>query len=94
MGSDSLIELVSITDFTLAISTLIEESPDEKQIEIGFVHSKKLMLLIWNLFGQVILMAYKSVLLGSLIAITYEKPLHTIEEVAESGLPVLLPVAW
>ena len=82
------------TDFVLAVSTLIEEPADENRLQSGFVHSKKLMLLIWNLFGQVILMAYKSILLGSLIAITYEKPLHTIREVAESGLPVLLPVAW
>ena len=39
-------------------------------------------------------MAYKSVLLGSLIAITYEKPLHTVSDVASSKLPVLLPVYW
>ena len=82
------------TDLVLALSTLIEESADDSRLEIGFVHSKKLMLMTWNLFGQVILMAYKSVLLGSLIAITYEKPLHTIGDIAESGLPVLLPVAW
>ena len=78
----------------MAISTLIEEAADNTRLEMGFVHSKKLMLLIWNLFGQVILMAYKSILLGSLIAITYEKPLHTMQDVAESGLPILLPVAW
>ena len=78
----------------MALSTLIEEGADDTRLEMGFVHSKKLMLLIWNLFGQVILMAYKSILLGSLIAITYEKPLHTIQDVAESGLPILLPVAW
>ena len=83
------------SDLTFALSTLIEESPaDENRIELGFVHSKKVMLLIWNLFGQVILMAYKSILLGSLIAITYEKPLHTTHDVAESGLPIFLPVAW
>ena len=84
----------SVTDLTLALSTLIEESADDSQLEIGFIHSKKLMLLIWNLFGQVILMAYKSVLLGSLIAITYEKPIHTIQDVANSGLSILLPVEW
>ena len=78
----------------MALSTLIEEGADDTRLEMGFVHSKKLMLLIWNLFGQVILMAYKSILLGSLIAITYEKPLHTIQDVAESGLPILLPVEW
>lgn len=78
----------------MALSTLIEEGADDTRLEMGFVHSKKLMLLIWNLFGQVILMAYKSILLGSLIAITYEKPLHTMQDVAESGLPILLPVAW
>ena len=78
----------------MALSTLIEEGADDTRLEMGFVHSKKLMILIWNLFGQVILMAYKSILLGSLIAITYEKPLHTMQDVAESGLPILLPVAW
>ena len=39
-------------------------------------------------------MAYKSVLLGSLIAMTYEKPLHTVSDVAYSELPILLPVEW
>ena len=73
---------------------MIEEPADNHRIEMGFVHSKKFMLLIWNLFGQIILMAYKSILLASLIAITYEKPLHTSQDVAESGLPILLPVAW
>ena len=79
---------------TVALSTLIEEGGDETLLEIGFIHSRKLMLLIWNLLGQVILMAYKSVLLGSLIAITYEKPIDTIQDMYESGVSILLPVQW
>ena len=73
---------------------MIEEGADESWVERGFVHGKKFMLLIWNLFGQVILMAYKSVLLGSLIAIAYEKPLFTSQEIADSGLVMYLPVEW
>ena len=81
-------------DFVITISTLIEADVDESWVERGFVHGKKLMLLVWNLFGQVILLAYKSVLLGSLIAITYDKPLHTVSDVASSELPIFLPVEW
>ena len=78
----------------LSISPLIEEPADMTWVNRGFFHSKKLMLLIWNLSGQIILWGYKAVLLVHLIAITYEKPLHSSHDVAASGLPIYLPVEW
>ena len=56
----------------------------------GFTHSRKLLVLVWLFMGNFLLMGYKSNLRSSLIAINYEDKLKTLDDVAESGLPLMI----
>ena len=49
------------------------------------------MILKWLFLGNIITMAYKSTLLSSLIPIRYESTIDTLNNLYNSGLPVVLP---
>ena len=56
--------------------------------------ARKMTLIEWLLFGNVLTSAYKSTLKSTLITIQYEDPIgpiETIDDMAKSGLPLLIP---
>ena len=72
------------------MSSVLEEDVSEKWINRrGFTHSRKFLILLWLMLGNVLLMSYKSNLRANLVAITYKKPIDSIEDMEESGLPLL-----
>ena len=42
------------------------------------------------MFGSILLLGYKSTLLATLIPINYEKPINTVDDLANSDLPLLV----
>ena len=52
---------------------------------------RKFVILKWIVLGNVITMAYKSTLLSSLITIRYEDSINTLNDLEDSGIPLLLP---
>ena len=72
---------------TLSITALISES-----LPHDWYHNvpkfKKLLLWIWLLSALILTLSYKSNLLANLLAVAYEKPIETSEDVFRTGLPV------
>ena len=57
----------------------------------GFTQSRKLLLIQWLVCVNFLLMGYKSLLLSSLVTISYEDTIDTLEDLDKSGLALLLP---
>ena len=53
----------------------------------SFIESRRLLLIQWLIMGNVISHVYKGALLTSLINIRYPKPLDTMIQMEESGIP-------
>ena len=52
--------------------------------------TRQAIILKWIFLGSVLTLAYKSMLLSSLIPIRYEITIDTLEDMEESGLPLLI----
>ena len=48
------------------------------------------MILKWIILGSLLTMAYKSTLLSSLIPVRYEAAIDTLEDMEQSGRPLLI----
>ena len=55
----------------------------------GFV-IRKIVILKWIFLGNILTMAYKKSLLSSLIPIQYEDSIDSIDDLDNSGLPLML----
>ena len=51
------------------------------------MNSRLLLIALWLLMANILSYAYKGSILSSLINISYEDPIDTIEQMVESGLP-------
>ena len=56
----------------------------------GFTHSRKLLLLQWLLYGSILLMGYKCVLLSTLVPIQYEQTIDTVYDLEKSELRLIV----
>ena len=45
----------------------------------------------WLLLGNILALAYKSTLNSTLVTMQYEDPIDTMNDMAKSGLPLLIP---
>ena len=52
--------------------------------------TRQAIILKWIFLGSLLTLAYKSMLLSSLIPIRYETTIDTLEDMEESGLPMLI----
>ena len=52
---------------------------------------RKGIILLWIFLGHFLVMGYKTTLLSSLIQIRYGSTIDTLEDMAKSGLPLLIP---
>ena len=82
---------MGVADLCHAIVFLEESFPNRWFNRKGFTKSRKLLLLQWLLLGHVLVMSYKSMLLTSLITITYEQSIDTFDDLDRSGLPLIIP---
>ena len=48
------------------------------------------LIFIWIILGSILALAYKSNLLSSLIPIRYESTIDTLQDLEQSGLPLLI----
>ncbi len=80
-----------LTDFSISIAVMIQESLPYHWFTRRSFLAQKTLLYQWLLLGCIIALAYKSILLSTLIPIRYEKTINTIYELDASGLPLLMP---
>ena len=52
---------------------------------------RKRIILQWIFLGHFLVMGYKTTLLSTLIQIQYESTIDTLDDMAKSGLPLLIP---
>ena len=50
----------------------------------------KFVLLMWYLYAMILIFAYSGNLRANLIVVNYEKPLRTIEDIANSERPLYM----
>ena len=74
------------SDFCLALVLIDETLPHEWLYREGFTHSRKLLLLQWLLYGSILLMGYKCVLLSNLVPIRYEQTIDNLYDLDKSEL--------
>ena len=76
----------------LFLSTeLIPKRKLKKWIHRAGFATRKIVILKWIFLGNILTMAYKSTLLSSLIPIRYENTINSINDLDNSGLPLLIP---
>ena len=81
-----------ITDFMIAFGNLIDKAPSGEWLNRqGFVRARKLLILAWLVATKIIILAYNSTFLTYLIQISYGSTIDTINDAANSGLPILIP---
>ena len=80
-------------DLCLALVLIDETVPQGWIYREGFTHSRKLLLIQWLLYGSVLLMGYKCVLLSNLVPIRYEQTIDTIYDLDQSELRLVAPDA-
>ena len=82
-----------VTDLALSSAMLSQESFPHKWFHRrGFI-ARKLLLLQWLVWGNILAWGYRSTLLSILIPIRYEATIKTVNDLNSSGLPLLLPRA-
>ena len=77
-----------LTDIVLALTPTVDETvPWQMYFRESFIESRRLLLIQWLIMANVISHVYKGALLTSLINIRYPKPLDTMIQMEESGIP-------
>jgi hypothetical protein len=84
------IELL-ISGIATSTVVLIQESLPHEWFRRNSFVAQKVLLFQWLIMGCLLSMAYRSILLSTLIPIRYEKPIDTLADLEKSGLPLLLP---
>ena len=82
----------NFSDIFLSTAMIPKRRPIRWINRKGFV-ARKTVILQWLFFGHVLTLGYKSTLLSILIPIRYESAIDTLQDMAESGLPLTVPRA-
>ena len=67
----------------------------EEKLDKKYVNKKKcfkarhLLVMEWMLYGYILSLGYKSVLLSTLISVSYEKPIDTVEDGINANKPIV-----
>ena len=70
---------------------MIQLSVPNKWLTAKTFGTRKGLILLWLVAGSIISYSYKSILLSTLIGITYEKPIETLAELDAAKLPLMMP---
>ena len=81
------------SDLLLALTCAVDESVPDRfyQRPSSFTKSRSILLVLWLMMATILSHAFKGALLSSLTTIRYTKPLDTIDEMVDSGLPFYVP---
>ena len=70
----------------------MDEAVEDKYIQkASSAKARQILVLGWILVSGILTISYKSVLLATLLAGEYEKPINTIAEAISSGRPIVFP---
>ena len=87
----SIITSDAASGLELAVGTLVDEAVEDKyMMKEPCAKSRQVLVLMWILVGYLLTISYKSVLLATLLAGEYEKPINTVADVINSGRPVVV----
>ena len=85
---EKFIPLLQISDIVLALTPFVDETvPYNFYQRASFTKSRRLLLIQWLMWADIVSYAYKGALLSSLITIRYTMPLDSIDQMVQSGLP-------
>ena len=83
--------LLIVKDILLSTFILIGQSLSQDWIYRSGFKTRRINLLKWIVLGNFLTMGYMSTLLSQLVAIRYENPIDTLDDMDKSGLPLLIP---
>ena len=70
----------------------MDEAVEDKYMQkASSAKARQILVLGWILVSGILTISYKSVLLATLLAGEYEKPINTIAEAISSGRPIVFP---
>ena len=79
-----------ITDVLLSTFILIGQSLSQDWVIRSGFKTRRINLLKWIVLGNFLTMGYVSTLLSQLVAIRYENPIDTLDDMDKSGLPLMI----
>lgn len=79
------------SDWLLSTFILIGQSLSQDWLFREGFKIRRIILLKWLLLANFLTLGYMSTLLSQLVAIRYENPIDTIDDLDKSGLPLLIP---
>ena len=74
----------------LSAFILIGQSLSQNWLFREGLHTRRIILLKWLVLAAFLTWGYMSILLSQLVAIRYENPIDTIDDLDKSGLPLLI----
>ena len=79
-------------DILLCLIVAIDETiPYKWFTRRSFYNARRLLIIQWLIWANILSYAYKGVLLSKLATITYNSPIDTLQQVAQSDLPFYIP---
>ena len=78
-------------DWLLSTFILIGQSLSQDWLFREGFKTRRIILLKWLVLANFLTLGYMSTLLSQLVAIRYENPIDTIDDLDNSGLPLLIP---
>ena len=83
-----LFQIILLLDVVLALTPSVDETvPWIMYWRESFTGSRRLLLIQWLIWGNIISNVYKGALLSSLISIRYTDSLDTMIQMEQSGIP-------
>ena len=74
----------------ITIAFLLEEKLTKKYVnKKRCFKARHLLIMEWMLYGYVLSLGYKSVLLSTLVSVSYEKPVDTVKEAINADKPIV-----
>lgn len=68
----------------------MEERIEKKYVnKIKGFKARQLLIMEWMLYGFILSIGYKSVLLSTLVSVSYEKPIDTVENAIHADKPIV-----
>ena len=84
-------KMYMFADWLLSTFILIGQSLSQDWLFREGFKTRRIILLKWLVLANFLTLGYMSTLLSQLVAIKYENPIDTIDDLDKSGLPLLIP---
>ena len=79
-------------DVVLCLTVAIDESiPHKWFTRRSFLNARRLLIIQWLMWANILSWGYKGILLSKLVTVTYNKPIDTLQQMDQSDLPFYIP---